>query len=179
MKLGELKLSVLNLLEESDENEIDLTQDEDIAKKMNDAINKILFELARMKKIPARLTVTAEKDEEFNLNNIDDLYQLKAIKGVAFDRVENYVTWSEDGTAQVYYYRYPTLINSDIDDDFDLELSLDALNIAPMGIAGTILLSDVSNQYGRVYLNEYEKMLQRLDSRLSDTLITFAGNPDE
>ena len=93
--------------------------------------------------------------------------------------VENYVTWSEDGTAQVYYYRYPTLINSDIDDDFDLELSLDALNIAPMGIAGTILLSDVSNQYGRVYLNEYEKMLQRLDSRLSDTLITFAGNPDE
>ena len=52
MKLGELKLSVLNLLEESDENEIDLTQDEDIAKKMNDAINKILFELARMKKDP-------------------------------------------------------------------------------------------------------------------------------
>jgi len=179
MKLGELKLSVLNLLEESDENKIDLTQDEDIAKKMNDAINKILFELARMKKIPARLTVTTEEDGEFNLNNIDDLYQLKAIKGVAFDRVENYITWNADGTALIYYYRYPTFITDDIDDEFNLELSLDALNIAPMGIAGTILMSDISNQFGSVYLNQYEKMLQRLDSRLSETTITFEGNPDE
>ena len=176
MTLEELKLAVLNLLEESDEDETDLTQDEDIAKKMNNAINKILFELARMKKILTKSTITTVEDEDYDLENLPDFYQLKVIKDVEFEKVDNYITWLEDGTARVFYYRYPTYITDDIDDDFELELSLDALNIAPMGIAGTILLSDISNAYGKTYIAEYEKMLQRLDSRISDTSITFGGS---
>ena len=175
MTLEELKLAVLNLLEESDKNETDLTQDEDIAKKMNNAINKILFELARMKKILIKTTIDTVTNEEYDLKNLPNFYQLKVIKDVAFDKVDNYITWLEDGTARVFYFRYPTYITDDIDDDFTLELSLDTLNIAPMGIAGTILLSDISNAYGKTYITEYEKMLQRLDSRVADTSITFGG----
>lgn len=176
MKLEELKSSVLKLLEEYAENKTDLTDDQDIALKMNDAINKVLFELSRMKKILAKQDITTVINEEYDLKNLSNFYQLKVIKNVKLERVDNFVTWLEDGIAKVYYYRYPTFITDDISDDFTLELSLDALNIAPIGIAGTILLNTVSDQYGRMYLNEYEKMLQRLDSRISDTSITFGGS---
>ena len=50
--LGEMKKKVLGLIEELNPKSTLLTDDPDIAAKHNDVINQVMFELARMKKIP-------------------------------------------------------------------------------------------------------------------------------
>lgn len=187
MSLETLKAETLKLLQEYMEDEDNLTDDEDIAYNMIPAINKILFELARIKKIQTYEKRTVKADETLDLTELSNFYQLKLIRFSAneetsefdytdnFEIVGNYVTFNKAGTATIYYYRYPELITEDTEDEHTLELSLDALNIAPTGIAGTILMTDISNQYGAVFLNKYEQMIARLDSRTSDNIITFTG----
>ncbi|WP_288910801.1 hypothetical protein [uncultured Thomasclavelia sp.] len=178
MTWEEIRSETLKLLEEYSENYDELTDDEDIANKIIPATNKILFELARFKKITAYEQREVSENEILDLKTLDSFYQLKLIRGVDFDKVENFATFKENGTATIYYYKYPTLITEDTDDDFELELDLDALNIAPTGIAGTILMTDISNQYGSVFLNRYEQMLSRLDNRNDVGSITFEGGID-
>lgn len=173
-----LKSETLKLLEEYIEDEEDLTDDEDIANKIISATNKILFELARLKKISAYETRTVTENEVLDLSTLNNYYRLKLIRGVDFDKVGNYVTFSEDGEATIYYYKYPELITEETEDEFKLELDLDVLNIAPTGIAGTILMTDISNQYGRHFLNEYQRMIQLVDSRNAEENITFLGGLD-
>lgn len=184
MTLEDLKSETLKLLQEYMDNMPDMTDDEDIINNMIPAINKILFELARVKKIETYVKRDVTEDEEINLKTLPDFYQLKLIKfkptvetydSHYYEKVGNYINFTQAGIVTIYYYKYPTMITEDTDDEFVLELDQDALNIAPTGIAGTILMTDISNQYGSVFLNEYEKMLQRLDSRNSDTMITIEG----
>ena len=59
MTLNEMKKKILKLIEEYDKNNnTDFTNDPDIALKINDVINQIMFELARIKKIRARLSLS-------------------------------------------------------------------------------------------------------------------------
>ena len=55
MTLTEMKKKVLRLIEEINPNSELLTDDPDIANKINDVINQIQNELARIKKIPGML----------------------------------------------------------------------------------------------------------------------------
>lgn len=178
MTWEDLKSETLKLLEEYSDKYSDLTDDEDIALKIIPATNKILFELSRMKKILTKETRTVSENEELDLKDLDSFYQIKNIKGVDYDRVGTYVTFNEEGTANIYYYKYPELITEDTEDEYELELDLDALNIAPTGIAGTILMNDISNQYGSVFLNNYETMLNRLDNRINTETVKFEGGTD-
>lgn len=173
-----LKSETLKLLEEYSDQYDELTSDEDIALKIISATNKILFELSRVKKILTKETLSVSENEEFDLKSLDKFYQLKNIRGVLYERIGTYVTFKETGTASIYYYKYPEMITEDTSDSFELELDMDALNIAPTGIAGTILMTDISNQYGKVFSNNYEQMLSRLDSKTSETSITFEGGID-
>lgn len=184
MTLETLKSETLKLLQEYMDNMPDMTDDEDIINNMIPAINKILFELARVKKIDTYVKREVSEGEEIDLKTLPNFYQLKLIKfkpKIAtydehyYEKVGSYINFNQEGSVTVYYYKYPTMITEDTEDEFELELDQDALNIAPTGIAGTILMTDISNQYGSVFLNEYEKMLQRLDSRNSDTMITIEG----
>ena len=52
MTLLEMKTKVLGLIEELNPESENLTDDPDIETKINDVINQVMFELARMKKIP-------------------------------------------------------------------------------------------------------------------------------
>jgi hypothetical protein len=45
----------------------------------------------------------------------------------------------------------------------------------PYGIAGDLLKSDVSAEYGAIYANRYEAMLQRLDPRYQIGAFTVEG----
>lgn len=178
MTWEDLRSETLKLLEEYSDKYNDLTDDEDIALKIIPATNKILFELARTKKILAREQRTVSENEVLNLKDLDSFYQVKNIRGVEYSRVGTYVTFEEAGEATIYYYKYPELITEDTEDDYTLELDMDALNIAPTGIAGTILMTDISNQYGKVFSNTYEQMLARLDSRVGTESLTFEGGID-
>ena len=82
----------------------------------------------------------------------------------------------ESGTAEVDCFVYPERITEKTKDKaYEYELSPDALEIMPYGIAADLLKSDVSSEYGSVYATRYETMLQRLDPRYAMTSIYIDG----
>ena len=175
MTLLEIKKKVLQLIEEISDNE-NLTDDPDIEAKLNSVINQVQFELARMKKIPAFKEMDVEKFQVFDMNTLDNFYQLRLLRfDGGYDLIENIAVFSEAGKAGFFYYKYPEIITDDTPDDYVFELSQDALEILPYGVAGDILKSDVSTQYGAIYSQRYETMLQRLDPRYSMSSITIEG----
>ena len=58
---------------------------------------------------------------------------------------------------------------------YEFELPADVLEIMPYGIAGDLLKSDISTEYGSIYSTRYETMLQRLDPRYQMTSIYIEG----
>lgn len=177
MTLEELKIKVLTLIEEYDENSETLTNDEDIAAKLNGVINMIQNEMARYKKIDAYIELDVEENQEISLEDIDrNLYQLNLIRGVDYSVIGNRVLFNETGTAKVYYYKYPTTINDDTDDSFVMELANDALEVAVYGIAADLLKSDVSSNYGAVYANRYRELIDSLDPRNTMFSISIDGS---
>lgn len=166
MNLELFKTKVYSLIEEYNENSVDLTDDEDLATKMNHVINQIQNELARIKKIPAVKTMTVTEGQEITLKDIDsNLYQLNIIRNVDADIIGDNIIFNEDGNARIYYYVFPSQIDADTEDDFIFDLSTDVMEIAVYGVAGDLLKSDVSSQYGAVYSARYREMLQQLDPR--------------
>lgn len=176
MTLEEMKEKVYSLIEEYNEDADDLTEDEDLAQKMNSVINQIQNELARFKKIPAIKELYVEEGQSMLLTDIDSsLYQMNKIADIDADVNLNEVTFNEEGIAKIYYYKYPTQITSETEDDFTFELSTDVLEIMPYGVAGDLLKSDVSSGYGAIYSNRYREMLQMLDDRLGTGMIYIDG----
>ena len=82
----------------------------------------------------------------------------------------------ESGTAEIDCYVYPERITEKTKDKaYEFELSADVLEIMPYGVAADLLKSDESAQYGKIYAERYESMLQRLDTRYQLSSITFEG----
>ncbi len=187
MTLLEMKKKILRFIEEIDEEHAKLTQDPDIAAKLNDVINMVQNELARMKKIPA-----VAEDEEvvagepFELNSLPDFYQLRLVRfknaageETGYQIMDNLVIFAEDGNATFYYYKYPEMITDEtVDAEYEFELSQDALEIMPCGVAADLLKTDVSTNYGKIFADRYETMLQRLDSRISMPTVSIEGGYD-
>lgn len=175
MTLLEVKKKTLQLIEEISEDE-GLTNDPDIKAKLNSVINQVQFELARMKKIAAVQNVEVEDADVFDMNTLERFYQLRLLRfSGAYELVENFVNFNGRGTAVFYYYKYPEVITDETTDDHEMELSPDALEILPYGVAADLLKSDVSTEYGAIYSQRYETMLQRLDPRLNMGSITIEG----
>ena len=166
MTLEEMKNKVYSMIEEYNEEVDELTDDEDLATKMNGVINQIQNELARIKKLPARKEMVVTEGQEITLSDIDkSLFQLSNIIGVDYDTMNDTIIFNEDGTAKIYYFKYPTQINSETEDDYVFELSTDVLEIMPYGVAGDLLKNDPSNQYGATYTARYQQMINELDIR--------------
>lgn len=178
MTLKELKRDVLALIEELNADSEYLTDDPDIQAKINSVINQVQLELCRMKKITAYSTESVTGGEVYELNDLDDFYQLKNIRTnneSSYEIIDNMVIFAEDCEATFFYYKYPKMITEETADTYKFELSKDALGILPYGVASKLLKSDVSAQYGATYTQEYETMLQRLDSRYSTGSVHIEG----
>lgn len=168
MTLEELKIKVYSLIEEYNEDADDLTEDEDLALKMNSVINQIQNELARFKKIEEYTTVDGSEGDIIEFKDIDSqLYQLNIVRGVDVDIIGKKIKFNETGTAEVYYYKYPTQIDIDTEDSQELDLSIDVLEIMPYGVAADLLKSDVSSNFGQIYAERYREMKNELDPRPS------------
>ena len=175
MTLAEMKEKVYKLIEEYSDN-TDLTEDEDLALKMNHVINQIQNELIRYKKIPSDKTISVSNGQKMYLKDIYSLmYQLDLIRGVSYEIKNDKITFLEDGEADVYYYKYPKTIGTDTDDNYKFELSNDLLEIMPYGVAADLLKSDVSSQYGQIYEARYRNMLMALDPRYGTGSIEITG----
>ena len=179
MTLGDLKKKTLALIEEIDTTETDLTNDPDIAAKLPYVINQVIHELARIKKIPAYATSTVEKDQVLDLTTLTRFYQLCNIRDVKYEVLDDtHVKFLEAGIPLIRYYKYPINIDTSTTDSTTLDLTEDALEIAPYGIAADVLKADVSNQYGQIYANRYREMIQALDSRYATSIVEFDGGID-
>ena len=176
MNLGEMKAKIYSMIEEYDENEENLTADEDFALKINSVINQIQNEICRVKKLPAYTTKEVEEGQELLFTDIaKDIYQLNIVKGVDTDTLDDRVICNETGTARIYYYKYPEQIDMETNDEFEIKLSIDVLEIIPYGVAGDLLKSDVSSQYGTIYSARYKELLQQLDPRYNSNSVFIEG----
>ena len=182
MTLKEMKKKVLGLIEELNADSKVLTDDPDIALKMNDVINQVMYELVRMKKMPDYVEIPVEAGQLVRFEDISnvggyDVYQLGLVAGVQHELKANgtIIKVLEDGIAEIDYFRYPELITENTKDSYEFELSADALEIMPYGVAADLLKSDVSTGYGEIYAQRYETMLQRLDPRYAMGTVYIEG----
>jgi hypothetical protein len=173
MTLTEMKKKVLALIEELNPLSEYLTDDPDIQAKINEVINQILYELARFKKIPKYVEIPVKEGDVIEFADIEkvcgyEIYQIDMICGVRYRPKANgtVLKMLETGTAEIDCFVYPERITEKTKDKaYEFELSNDVLELMPYGIAGDLLKSDVSTDYGSVYATRYNEMLSRLDHR--------------
>ena len=183
MTLLEMKNKVLGLIEELNPKSELLTDDPDIAIKINEVINQIQFELAQFKKIPRYVEMDVTKGELIDFERIEEecgsaVYQLYNVSGIDFEfkAQGTVIKVLESGTLCVDFYIYPERITEKTKNKaYEFELSQDALEIIPYGVAGDLLKSDVSAEYGSVYSARYEAMLNRLDPRYNMLSVSIEG----
>lgn len=169
--LLEAKKKILRIIEEINTSagatDANIATDNDIAEKLNDVINEIMFELSRIKKIPVKEDFEVTENQEFNLREeLDEFYQLNCIKDVRYEQIDDIVTFLEDGTARVFYYKYPKRISRTTDATiYKFEITDDAVECLVIGVIADLLKNDVSNNYGQIYAQRYAELKQGLDPR--------------
>lgn len=183
MTLLEMKKKVLGLIEELNPNSEVLTDDPDIETKINDVINQVMFELARMKKIPRYIEIDVTEGEMIDYKRIAEecdstVYQINLVDGVEYEYKAQgtVIKVLESGKMGIDFFIYPERITEKTKDKgYEFELSDDALEIMPYGVAADLLKSDVSTEYGTIYATRYETMKQQLDPRYNMGSITIEG----
>ena len=173
MTLTEMKKKVLGLIEELNPLSEYLTDDPDIQAKINEVTNQIMFELVRFKKLPKYVEIPVTAGDVLDFADIEEkcgyeIYQIDVICGVRYvpKASGTILKMLETGTAEISCFVYPERITENTKDKaYEFELSADVLEVMPYGIAGDLLKSDVSTEYGSVYANRYQEMLTRLDHR--------------
>lgn len=179
----EMKKKTLALIEELNPESEWLTDDPDIAAKYNEVTNQIMFELARIKRIPKYIEIPVAAGAMLTLEDIGnavgyEIYQLGLICGISYIPKANNTVFKflENGTAEIDCFVYPERITEKTKDTaYEFELSADVLEIMPYGIAADLLKSDVSAQYGNVYAQRYEAMKREIDPRYQGYVMTVEG----
>lgn len=180
MTLKENKVLTLALIEEYSPKNPVLTDDEDIATRLNSLYALNYQELATKKKIIKVFDVDkVDADNKFyrEYELPSDLYQIKRV--LAFDRdtfdivdadykligKSIYINDLSNCDYKVEYYAYPEPITDEVDDTkFDLEIDLDVQFILPYAVANDILKVDPSADYS-AFKAEYMRKLEGLDTR--------------
>lgn len=183
MTLLEMKKKVLGLIEELNPNSDLLTDDPDISTKINEVINQIMFELARMKKIPMYVEFDVTEGELIDFDRLEresgyEVYQISKAEGVFYEMKAQgkLIKVRESGTMGVDIFVYPERITEKTKDKtYEFELSPDVLEVMPYGVASDLLKSDVSTSYGAIYANRYTEMKNELDPRYNMPSITIEG----
>lgn len=182
MTLLEMKKKTLGMIEEVNPESAVLTDDPDIAAKINDVTNQVMFELARYKKIPKYVEKKVTAGELITFSDLEadvgyEIYQLGVVGGVnhTYRADGTILKFLESGTAEIDCFVYPERITAATKDSYEFELSPDVLEIMPYGIAADLLKSDISTEYGSIYAARYEAMLQRLDPRYHLTSVHIDG----
>lgn len=185
MKLLDMKKKVLSMIEELNSESEYLTDDPDIRAKILEVMNQVMYELARIKKIPKYVEINVNQGDVLSFEDIAnevgyDLFQIDNVDGVAFQYKASgtVVKFLESGTAEIECFVYPERLTEKTKDSYELELSADVLEIMPYGVAADILKSDVSTEYGTIYATRYDQMMQRLDPRYNTGSIAIDGGYD-
>lgn len=182
MTLEMEKRKVLGLIEEYNAKSDMLTDDPDIATKINDVFNQVQFELARIKKIPKYVEYEVDEGESIDYDNIEKesgyaVYQIDKVRGIKheFKAQGTIIKALEKGTIEIEFFAYPEAITDKTPGSYEFELSQDVLEIMPYGVAADLLKSDVSADHGKIYAERYEMMKQQLDPRYNMGSVYIEG----
>lgn len=195
MTLEENIKIVLSLIDEYAPDSTELfTEDEDIQNKIKNLYNQPYQELSQLKKIRKIKNiskVTSEEERYTSYSLPTDMYQLKAV--VALDSKTNklidgdfyiidtekkiYINDTSEAIYKIEYYAYPSFVNEDTENDFELELDQDVQNILPYKVADNLLKSDPSADY-TAFRQAYEEAINKLDTRTMLPSITISGGYD-
>lgn len=183
MTYYEFQKKYLSLIEELNPNNENLTDDPDIAAKQRECTNQVMYEMARYKKIPKYAEIPVKNGDVLTFDDFEKasgyaVYQVAMVGGVKNTAKADGTVYKihEDGTAEVELYVYPERITENTKaKGYEFDLSPDVLEVMVYGVAADLLKSDVSTEYGTVYANRYETLLQRLDSRYNTASITVEG----
>ena len=170
------------MIEEYDKDLESFTSDQDIESKLHNTINQVMFELARIKKIPAYVGMEVSAGDLIGFEDIAtatgfEVYQLDRVRGLNFEYRANgtIIKVLESGMLDVDFFRYPERLTDKTSNAYEFDLSDDVLEIMPYGVAGDLLKTDVSTEYGAIFSNRYEQMIQRLDPRFAVAMFTVEG----
>lgn len=187
MTLGENKKITLGLIEEYSKNNNNLTDDEDIADRMNFIYSTAYQELSQNKKIIKTKVLREIQNktedgydsytlpssvyqlsnvialDEYNIPKTADYYILG--KKIYLSKATNYKYILE-------YFAYPEIITDETQDDFELEIDQDVQLILPYAVANDILKTDPSTDY-TAFLAEYKRKLESLDTRIKNVTVRF------
>lgn len=181
-----MNAKVLVLIEEAKAGANYDTEDPDIKAKLHDVTNQVMYELARMKKIPEYVEIPVTAGQLLKFADIEEacgheVYQLGLVAGIEYEPKAGGTVLKilEDGTAEIDVFVYPERIAANTSPKaYEFELSPDVLEVMPYGIAADLLKSDKSTEYGSIYATRYETMLQRLDPRYQMGSIYIEGGLD-
>jgi hypothetical protein len=173
MKLIEIKREALGLIEELDTTNPLLTGDEDVSVKINASVNRVMFELTRIKKLPKYVEMAVTIGDVVDFTKLQnacgyEIYQIETARGVPVEFRANgtVIKILGDGVLEVDVFVYPERITDKTkDSSYEFELPAELLAIMPYGIAADLLKNDVSTGYGKVYADRYSEMKRELDPR--------------
>lgn len=144
----------------------DLLQNiEDYKNKLPDIFDSVQREIAVFYK-------PIEKYEQIIVNNgianvPNDCYEFKRLyKGIvpiSFKELNKKI-YAEDGEYTAYYYAYPTVIDSETEEDFEFEISPDAQEAMIYGVCAGLCINDDPEAYD-VYLEKYNNYIANIENR--------------
>lgn len=205
MTLKDMKQKTFSLIEEYYPEVTGLAEDEDVKNKINGVVNQIQLDLMKYRKLNSKFTkvinITTDKNISIS-DEITDCYQIKNVILTPNDTYtmpdENTIVLNEDyeGTLDIYYYKYPALVElnpQDVqvesegeestetipyDEYFVFDLDPVLLEIMPYGIAADLLKMDMISGYGRYFAERYAEAKREIDSRRSAGMIFIDGGVD-
>lgn len=182
MFLKDMIKSVLTLIEEYDPGAAkNFTNDDDVANKIKLSINRTMFEVCRVKKIPKYIEMNVDAGDVITFETLSakcgyEIYQVNRITGVSYNARANGTVFkiTDSGIAEIDVYIYPDAITDKTNDSYEFELSADVLEVMPYGVAADILSTDVSSNY-KEFKQLFETKLSRLDTRYQMPSVRIGG----
>lgn len=202
MTLKEMKIKTFSLIEEYYPEKADLAEDTDVLYKINGVVNSIQLDLMKYRKINASQEITIGEKDSRTINLKETLEECYQIKLINLDEDVDYKMPNDDtlilpdtytGTFNIYYYKYPTLVEINFegetneekeknrlaeDEDYEFELDTDLLEIMPYGIASDLLKMDMISNYGRYFDEKYRELKNTIDPRKMSGIAKVTGGID-
>ena len=179
MTLGENKDIALALMEEYAPEKTGHSDDDDITLRINLIYSLAYQEISELKKIlktKVLKEITGITSEGYTRYSLPTMYQLKRVIALDENNCEVEADYKTIGKKDIYinnesdaqyiieYYSYPTVITSETEDDFMLEVDQDAQFFLPYMVVKDILKADPSEDH-TAFLQEYERKREQFDSR--------------
>lgn len=184
MNLGQLKTKVTQIIREYSNNGslIGSGDNADYLLSMKSFINDAQFELNSKRPIVKKITLSEPTLITDNFKRYEMPGDFAGFKELKLDDYEfTSYDWEDkilvipscyNGIFNLWYYAYPTVINTDTADDTELEIDLDLQQIIAYYVAGHVII-DENPSLAQYFLDEYSTKLRKVKSKNTQKRIKY------